>query len=155
MTDADRRYEIPRAKGCFGCGTNNDAGLGLAPVREDGVVRATYRPREAHRGFSRTLHGGVVAALFDEVTCMAVATEVVAFVATVELTVRYLRPVPMDGELRLEAHDAGPDPDDARRRRAEAKLLDSTGNILATARGLYQPIPADRLDKFFTQAAAT
>ncbi len=159
MADSDPRpsagpdnYEIPLAKHCFGCGTKNEVGLGLKPVRENGVVWATYKPKESHRGFSRALHGGLVAALFDEITCMAAATEVMALVATVELTVRYLRPAPMDQELRVEAHDVGPDPEDPRRRRAEGTLKDASGNLLATAKGIYQPIPPERLKSFFQEA---
>ncbi|HUB08572.1 MAG TPA: PaaI family thioesterase [Myxococcales bacterium] len=151
MADSDD-YEIPVAKRCFGCGTENEQGLGLKPRREAGAVWAVYHPKPHHRGFSRALHGGLVAALFDEITCMAAATEVMALVATVELTVRYLKPVPMDQPLRIEARDVGPHPDDPRRRRAEGKLTDLAGQVLATAQGVYQKIPPDRLKQFFKEA---
>ncbi|MBI3181060.1 MAG: PaaI family thioesterase [Myxococcales bacterium] len=141
-------YEIPITRSCFGCGTENDAGLGLKPVRDGPVVRAEYRPRAAHRGFTRTLHGGIIAALFDEVTAMAVATEVGAFTATVELTVRFRAPVPMEEGLLLEARDAGPCPEDPRRRVAEATLTGEGGELYATARGVYQPLSIEKLGRF-------
>src|SRR5438309_658254 len=130
------RYEVPITRHCFGCGTENQSGLGLKPLREGKVVRAEYTPKADHRGFSRTLHGGLVAALLDEVTCMAVATEAMALVATVELTVSFLRPVPMEGPLLLEAWDTGVLPDQPKRRGAEATLKGSDGTVLARARGI-------------------
>jgi uncharacterized protein (TIGR00369 family) len=145
------KYEIPLTKRCFGCGTENECGLGLRPVRDGEYIRATYKPKPAHRGFSRTLHGGLVAALVDEVLAMAVGTEVLALVATVELTVKYLKPVPMDEELLLEARDIGFHEGTDRRRDAEGRLLDARGNVLATARGVYQLIPADRMGKFLNR----
>ena len=79
---------------------------------------------------------------------MAVATEALALVATVELTVRFLLPVKMDGPLTLEAWDTGVLPQDPRRRGAQAKLSDARGVTLATASGVYQPIPAEQLERF-------
>ncbi len=145
-------YDVPITRHCFGCGTENRSGLGLSPTRDGAVIRASYRPRPDHRGFSRTVHGGLVAALFDEV--MAVATEVLALVATVELTVRYLRPAPMEGPLELEALDKGELPKDARRRCAEAVLQGPDGAILATAEGVYQPIPGEKMKAFLGRDTA-
>lgn len=141
-------YEVPITRHCFGCGTENACGLSLRPVRDGAVVRATYRPKPAHRGFSRTLHGGLIAALLDEVMAMAVATEVVSLVITVEIGAKYLKPVPMDTELSLESRDVGPRPEDPRRRGAEASLRDGLGTVYATGWGVYQAMPQEMAETF-------
>jgi len=76
-------------------------------VADGGAVRGSIVLSPIHAGPIGTAHGGVVAALFDEMTSLAImAAARIGYTKT--LTVNYLRPTPLDGELSLWAHTAGP-----------------------------------------------
>jgi acyl-coenzyme A thioesterase PaaI-like protein len=80
---------------------------GRAKIRADGdAVRGTVTLSAIHAGPIATVHGGVVAALLDELTSLAImATGGVGYTQT--LTVSYRRPTPLGAELQLWARTAG------------------------------------------------
>jgi hypothetical protein len=49
-------------KGCFGCGVENEVGLDLRPYHDGDGFAAEFRPKAHHRGFSKVVHGGIIAA---------------------------------------------------------------------------------------------
>ena len=53
--------------GCFGCGRDNPAGLGLKMRLEGETVVADFTPSPPHEGWRGILHGGIVCALLYEV----------------------------------------------------------------------------------------
>jgi acyl-coenzyme A thioesterase PaaI-like protein len=63
------------------------------------IVVARVRFSLLHEGPPRSVHGGVVAACFDEVLAVAQRDSVNGF--TTELTVRYPRPVPTETDLEF------------------------------------------------------
>src|SRR5438445_3832871 len=70
--------------------------------RGDRIVSGHTIP-DAYHGPPGIAHGGIVATLFDEISCAAAACVFEWFVVTGELTVRYLRPVPVETLLYWEA----------------------------------------------------
>ncbi|CAM3126164.1 PaaI family thioesterase [Mycobacterium colombiense] len=78
-----------------------------ANVWADGdAVRGVVTTSAIHAGPIGTVHGGVVAALFDELTSLAImAAGRVGY--TQSLTVNYRRPTPLGAELQLWAQTAG------------------------------------------------
>lgn len=81
------------------------------PVERDGVtvVRATVHCGARYEGPPRVVHGGIVAACFDEVLAVTMRDAGIWGV-TRELRVRYRRPVPVGTDLDLTAwidHDDG------------------------------------------------
>ena len=70
-------------------------------IERDGktIVVARVRCGILHEGPPRIVHGGVVAACFDEVLAVAQRDTVNGF--TTELTVRYPRPVPTETDLEF------------------------------------------------------
>jgi len=89
--------ENPRPVDSVVAGPANPIGLGAQATFEgdDSVVRVTLGPE--HEGFPGIAHGGIVAALFDEVLGQTIpATGVLAYTAT--LDVQYSAPAPI-GEL--------------------------------------------------------
>ena len=77
----------------------------LAPPAEfeirDGRVHGRVRFGAAYVGPPASVHGGVIAALFDELLgCANLANEVGGMTGT--LRVKYLSPTPIGEELRLE-----------------------------------------------------
>jgi acyl-coenzyme A thioesterase PaaI-like protein len=80
---------------------------GSARVWAEGdAVRGTVTMSAIHAGPIGTVHGGVVAALFDELTSLAImAAGRVGYTQT--LTVNYRRPTPLGAELQLWAQTGG------------------------------------------------
>ena len=81
---------------------------GEAKLWADGTtVRGTITARPIHAGPIGTVHGGVVAAILDELSNLAVlAFGGVGYTQT--LTVSYRRPTPLGAELELWAETSGP-----------------------------------------------
>lgn len=89
---------------CFICGPRNPIGLKVKPTRDAQTGTATLVvtiPTE-FQGWEGIAHGGIIAALLDEVAAyagMAVSTQIV----TAELNVRYLKPVPTGKAVLVSA----------------------------------------------------
>ncbi len=100
MPEAD-----PPTDRCFGCGAGNPRGLRLAcRTVAPGEVEGTWRADEEFAGAPGVVHGGIQAALLDEAMGMAAhagSGEDELDVATVDLRLRYRRPVPTGTELRI------------------------------------------------------
>lgn len=93
--------------GCFGCSAANPAGLQLTFRRRGEVIVADYVIAERFHGAPGIAHGGIIAAMLDEISC-AVATFIRAVhVVTGEISVRYRRPCPVELPLTLTARITG------------------------------------------------
>lgn len=102
---------------CFGCGPENPAGLRIKSTWEGPRSSVcTYRPEAYHSaGPAQYLNGGIIATLIDcHSVCTAVAwlyraegrevgSEPTIWCVTGELSVRYLLPTPIAGEVTLRA----------------------------------------------------
>lgn len=89
-------------------GAASPLGLDLDIRREDHEIVATVTLRAAHEGAPARSHGGVVAALFDDVFGFVLSVErTPAF--TGELTIRYVGPtplhVPLECRVRLASRE--------------------------------------------------
>ena len=131
---------------CVVSGEANPMGLDVQFFREgdEAVSRAVLG--HAFEGAPNRAHGGVVAAIFDDLMGF-VLTIVEAPAYTAELTVRYRRPTPVNEEIEFRARLV-----DRRGRRLhiEAEATDSEGTKVATAEALFLTIPKD---KFGTREA--
>ncbi len=89
----------PTSRMCFVCGRENPRGLKLKFYEdpEDRVVRAEFVVPETYQGYPGVVHGGIVAAILDEVAGRAVMLhkDHQTFMVTLRLTVRYRRPTPV------------------------------------------------------------
>src|SRR5436309_1553933 len=92
-----------RSHGCFGCGTDNPGGLGLAPMRDGNRVFATFTPRPEHRGYAKAVHGGITMCLLDEVTGLCCSQRVDGNCATYQLTVQLKRPLVVGVPVTVES----------------------------------------------------
>jgi uncharacterized protein (TIGR00369 family) len=80
------------------------SGLRVRPLIDAPSQSATMRlaiPRD-FQGWQGIVHGGILATLLDE-TCAYAAKGLVAHVVTIEMTVRYKKPVPLETELLVTA----------------------------------------------------
>ena len=94
---------FPEDGGCFGCSPTNETGLQLRFRREGTRVLAAYRIPDRFHGAPGIAHGGIVAAILDEISCAAAVFVADQFVVTGELVIRYEAPVPVETPIELEA----------------------------------------------------
>lgn len=98
----DDILRFPPESGCFGCSTNNSAGLQLTfRRRNDGIFTLFAIPDRFH-GAPGIAHGGIVATIFDEISCAAVFFSHGCHVVTGELIVRYHKPCPVEVPIEFE-----------------------------------------------------
>src|SRR5436190_21418018 len=124
---------------CVVSGDANPMGLDVQFFREgdEAVSRTVLGP--AFEGAPNRAHGGVVAAVFDDLMGFVLTIhESPAY--TAELTVRYRRPTPVNEEIEFRARLV-----DRRGRRLhiEAEASDKPGTKTATAGGLFITIPRE------------
>jgi len=99
-----------------------DSHPGAPPVRlgpGDEAVTATVTLDARHEGMPTKVHGGWIAALFDQVVAIAASRAAGRPAMTGTLTIRYLLPTPIGTELQLRATAA---PTGERTLRAHATL---------------------------------
>jgi acyl-coenzyme A thioesterase PaaI-like protein len=97
-------------------------------------VCAHHRIPDRFHGAPGIAHGGIVAAVLDEISCAAAVFLADRFVVTGELVIRYERPVPVETPLDLDAELTGQSHPryaeiTARVRQGEKVLARSTGKF--------------------------
>ena len=128
---------FPEDGGCFGCSQSNANGLQMRFRRDGTRVRARHRIADRFHGAPGIAHGGIVAAILDEISCAAAVFVGDRFVVTGELSVRYSRPVPVETWLDLDAEIVGRD----HPRYAEIVAYVRDGNVVlarSTGKFFYQ-----------------
>jgi acyl-coenzyme A thioesterase PaaI-like protein len=120
-------------------GSANPTSVELISVRFEEDVVADVVLRRAFEGAPGRAHGGIVAAVFDDVTGYVIGKlQEPAF--TGELTVRYLAPVPVDESLEIRARLDGRE----RRKLFISAEMHAGGNVIATCRAIYITVDPSR-----------
>lgn len=89
---------------CFGCSPKNDIGLKMEFVEEDDAIICYWTPVESLQGYYNILHGGIQAALIDEIGSWYVQVKLKTAGLTSNLNIRYLNPVSIiKGDIFLRA----------------------------------------------------
>lgn len=140
VTTAGRIEVTPHA--CFACGELNAHGLHLALHVTGDVCWTELILGPDFQGWEGIAHGGIVATILDEAMAWALASRD-AWGYTARLTLEYHRPVPIGVPLRGEGRIV------ERRRRlirtAGAMIDPASGDVLASAEGVYVTAPAAQL----------
>lgn len=134
--------EIVSDSRCFVCGLANAHGLQVRFFREGtDKARAICDPGSTFMGYNGLLHGGVAAALLDEVMIKAVLAAG-RLVVTGRMNVQYKKPVVLGSRLFLEGALVGRK---GRLHHTEGVLFRHEEEPLVTASGTYVEVPeADR-----------
>jgi acyl-coenzyme A thioesterase PaaI-like protein len=140
----------PHQPNCFGCGPRNQAGLHMrCALTEDGVAGRVMLGRQ-HEGGPGIAHGGVVAAVLDDLFGFLLYRLGFAMV-TARLEIDYRRPIGLDveytGEARIEAREG-------RKVWCTGELLDEKGTVMAQARGLFLRVGPEHFLRASPEAAA-
>ena len=127
---------------CFVCGISNDAGLKTSFYELEGQrLLGIFKGLSIHQSYPQRMHGGIIVALLDETIGRALSIHEPDFWGvTVELSIKYLKPVPLDQELKAVGYITN------NRRlifEGEGYLCDNQGVILATCTAKYMKQPVD------------
>ena len=102
------RYKVkrkqPNSKMCLVCGLKNEFGLYTSFYElENGELMAVFQPRDVHQSYPGRLHGGIISTILDETIGRAImiSHNHEFWGVTMEITVRFKKPVPLDEELRV------------------------------------------------------
>lgn len=127
---------------CFVCGVDNPSGLHVSfYTLEPGVVSTQCQICEKHQGYPGVVHGGVVAAILDEVAGRTFMDgEPPRFLVTARLSVRYRRPVPVGQPLKAIGRAIE---DGGKVAKASGQLFDKNGVLLAEAEVILAQIPQE------------
>jgi len=130
----------PNSKHCFVCGRENPYGLKLEFYETSpGEVVVEYTVPEQFQGYPGVVHGGVVAAMLDEVTGRVhMGGYPPRFMFTARLDVRYRKNVPIGEPLRIVGH-AGKSKE--RIAIATAQIYGPDGDLLAEAEAMLVNVP--------------
>ena len=137
----------PNSKQCFVCGVANPAGLKINFYEnEAGEAIADYTVPQEYQGYPGIVHGGIVAAMLDEVAGRAYMGDgkQPRFMYTARLTVRYRKHVPVGKPLRLVG-TAGKMR--SKLATAHGAIYDETGSLLAESEALLVEVPMDDLNQ--------
>ena len=134
----------PNSKHCFVCGVQNPYGLNLKFYQTGPQeVTVNYEVPERYQGYPGVVHGGIVAAILDEVSGRALMNsghEDWRFMYTAKMTVRYRKNVPVSEPLRIVGRALKDKP---RLATAVAIIYNQAGEVLAEAETLLVDLPED------------
>ena len=130
----------PNSNNCFVCGRKNTHGLHLKFYETSpGEVTVEYTVPEQFQGYPGVVHGGVVAAILDEVTGRTqMGASPPRFMFTARLDIRYRKNVPVGRPLKIIGR-AGV----IRERTAIAtgQIFGPEGDLLAEAEAVLVNVP--------------
>ncbi len=118
---------------CFGCGSENPDGLHLEVRYEQDRVVVDVAFDKRHEGGPGLVHGGMSAAVLDDLIGFVMIAHRQPGV-TANLSVNYLRPIPVGMHLRAEAWMTRVD---GRKMFAEAVAFDDQGTNYLEATALF------------------
>ena len=129
---------------CFVCCIDNGSGLHAEFFQLDNnELMAVFTPREEHQSYPGRTHGGVSAAMLDETIGRAItAFEPEVWGGTVELKLRYKKPVPLGVELKAIGRGTS---NNRRIFEGSGEILLPDGTVAVTAEGRYMKLPIDKI----------
>ena len=81
---------------CFGCSPGNSQGLQMKFVEEGEEIVSYWEPKKHFQGYHTVLHGGIQAALMDEIASWFVYVRLKSAGVTSRAEIRYIKPLHTD-----------------------------------------------------------
>lgn len=127
---------------CFVCGLANQIGLKLKFYETaPGEVSCEYTVPEQYQGYPGIVHGGIVAAMLDEVCSRVyIRGNPPRFMYTARLEIRYRKNVPTGTQLQIIGKA---EKSKSRTATSTGTIYDPEGNVLAEANALLVEIPEE------------
>src|SRR5579871_4366286 len=143
---ATRHTRLPK-NFCFACGKNNSEGMRLRFTydEERDCFVCRFRLGKRYTGPPGHTHGGIIATILDEAMGKVnKLRNVVALTSTI--TVKYLKPVPLNKPLRVESREVRVS---GREHVNMAEILNQKDEVLASGEGRFIAIdPKKMVAKF-------
>jgi uncharacterized protein (TIGR00369 family) len=139
----DTRYVRMQKNYCFACGKHNPEGMRLkfAYDEDRDCFVSRFRLGKRYTGPPGHTHGGIIATILDE--AMGKVNKLRHVVAlTSQITVDYLKPVPLNKALRVESREVRVN---GRRHINMAEILNRKGEVLARSKGTFIAIDPHRM----------
>jgi acyl-coenzyme A thioesterase PaaI-like protein len=129
---------------CMVCGRDNPYSLKARFYELDGgELLGVFEAMPEHQSYPGRMHGGVASAMLDETIWRAVSIgKPDVWGVTVELTVRFRKPVPLDQEIRVVGRITK---DSSRLFEGTGELLLADGTVAVEASGRYMKMPIERI----------
>jgi len=136
-------HHKPQKNYCFACGPDNPEGMHLEFTldedRQTFVCHFTLDKR--YTGPPGHCHGGIIATILDD--AMGKVNKLRHVIAvTKEMTVEYLKPVPLETPLRVEGREVSVH---GRQHINAAEILNDNNEVLARSRGTFIAIDPEKL----------
>lgn len=128
---------------CFACGKDNPHGMRLnfAPNKARTGYVCRFRLDDRYSGPPGHCHGGIIATILDD--AMGKVNKLRNVVAlTSEMTVNYIRPVPLHKPLRVESRELSVK---GRVHTNAAEIVNSKGEVLARSEGTFIAIDPEKM----------
>ena len=145
------RYQVKKkqqnSKSCLVCGLQNDYGLRASFYELDNdELLAVFTPREQHQSYPGRLHGGISSTILDETIGRALMiSQPEQFGVTVEISVRFKKPVPLGEELRVIGRITS---DSKRFYEGTGEIVLADGTIAVEAHGKYLKMPLAKIAEY-------
>jgi uncharacterized protein (TIGR00369 family) len=137
------KYASLQKNYCFACGKNNPDGMRLRFTYDEERNRFVCRFRlgKKYTGPPGHAHGGIIATILDEAMGKVnKLRQVIALTST--MTVDYVKPVPLNKPLRVEAREVRVR---GRYHTNAAEILNQKGQLLAHSKGIFIAIDPHRV----------
>ncbi len=136
-------HHKPPKNYCFACGPDNSEGMHLKftldEVRQTFVCR--FRLGKRYTGPPGHCHGGIIATILDD--AMGKVNKLHHVIAlTKEMTVEYLKPVPLHKPLRVEGREVSVH---GRQHINMAEILNENNEVLARSSGTFIAIDPEKM----------
>ncbi|MGO8795435.1 MAG: PaaI family thioesterase [Candidatus Sulfotelmatobacter sp.] len=143
-----RDLKLPK-NNCFVCGPDNPEGMQLKFILDEDrqTFVCHFRLSKRYTGPPGHCHGGVIACILDD--AMGKVNKLHHVVAlTREMTVEYLKPVPLHTLLRVEGREI-----EVRGTKHinTAQILNENNEVLARSRGVFIAIDPDKMFAKFVE----
>jgi uncharacterized protein (TIGR00369 family) len=145
----DTRYMKLQKNYCFVCGKDNPDSMRLrfSYDEERDCFVCRFRLGKRYTGPPGHCHGGIIATILDEAMGKVNKRRNVIAV-TSEMTVNYLKPVPLRQPLRVESREVKVK---GRKHINKAEILNEKGEVLARSQGLFIAIDPHRMFAKFVE----
>lgn len=147
MPPKPQGHDTPNVKlpknNCFVCGPDNPEGMRLKFTLDE--ARQTFvchfHLSKRYTGPPGHCHGGIIACILDD--AMGKVNKLRHVIAlTREMTVEYLKPVPLHDPLRVEGREVKVQ---GRTHINAAEILNESGEVLARSRGIFIAIDPEKM----------
>ncbi|MER5637116.1 PaaI family thioesterase [Kitasatospora sp. NPDC002227] len=128
---------------CFGCAPKNPIGLRLVIEPEGEGYRASVKLGADYESFPGVVHGGIVAAVLDELLAQAVYRSGRTSAFTAGLRIRYAQPMRTDTEYLVSAETTVRADESVR---ATGRIEQADGGLVAAADGTFYLLTDEVLD---------